>query len=471
MTVSDRREFLRGTTWMSLVALAGGCQLTRMGFGGAAPMANFAAPPLKRIRIGFVGVGSRGTWAVHRISLIPGVEISAICDSNPERLDENRAWLKEKGFSSAKEFGGDEGWRDLCDWGGIDVVYACTPWEMHVPVAVAAMKAGKHALVEVPAAMTVEDCWKLVETSEATHRHCMMLENCCYGENEMLALNLCRRGLLGDLVYGEAGYLHDCRSALKSTDRWRLTWYEQHQGNLYPTHGLGPVAQCLDINRGDRFDYLVSVETKAAGLAAYGRGIFPADDWRHDVKLLSGDVNNTLIRTVNGKSIFLGYSVHTPRPYSRINTVSGTKGIFMDYPLRIAFEKMIGDKSVHKFDEKTTAEIRETYRHPMWRTAGAIAEKVGGHGGMDFIMDLRWIYCLQNGLPLDMDVYDLASWSCLCELTERSVRNRAETVDVPDFTRGAWRTMRSLGIEDIDLDKMNFDKTRKITSDASAQTV
>ena len=455
----DRREFLRGAGWFGLAAAAAGCQFERMGFGSGAPMAGFSAPPLKRVRIGFVGIGARGTYAVRRICQIPGVEITALCDIKPEAIQGGQNHLKAKNLPPAKEYLGPEAYKALCRECPCDVVYACTPWKLHLPVAVEAMRCGKHALVEVPATMDVDGCWELVETSEKTRRHCMMLENCCYGETEMLALNMCRLGLLGEAVYGAAGYLHySTNRGIRNGPSWRNEWYLEHTGNFYPTHGLGPVAQYMDINRGDRFDYLVSVDTKSIGPGAMAEALFPPDSWQRNVKLKTGDYNASIIRTANGKAIYLSLSTFVPHPYSRINMLQGTKGIFMDYPLRVAFEKQYSDGTVpyKAFDDAKTEEYRKLYKHPMWRDFGEIATKVGGHGGMDFIMDLRWIYCLQNGLPLDMDVYDLASWSCLCEITERSVLNRSAPTDIPDFTRGAWKTMKPLGIHSVDVRKMGI---------------
>jgi len=479
MSAVSRRRFLKGT-----VTAAGGCVVS--GCAGlfhadaAASMVGYADRPFERVRIGFVGVGSRGTWAVHRIAMIPGTEIAAICDIDETRLKENREWLSGKGLPQAREFSGIYGYRDLCAWDGVDVVYAATPWKLHVPVALEAMRCGKHSFVEVPAAMTTDDCWALVETSEATRRHCMMLENCCYGEHEMLALNMCRQGVLGETVYSEAGYLHSGKTRGFKLSEFRAEWLGEHRGNYYPTHGLGPVAQYMNINRGDRFDYLNSMETKSIGdLIREGDVRWNGENLRLFKKYIVGGYNSSLIRTVNGKAILLNLSCTVPHPYSRINTIQGTHGVFMDWPLRIDVEDEpgAGPHSCHddewhcNFDQKRTAAFREKYRHPLWRQAGDLAKKAGGHGGMDFLMDLRWIYCLQNGLPLDMDVYDLASWSCICEITEKSQARRGAPVEIPDFTRGAWRTMKPLAVDGVDLNKMKFDKEAVATGDAAVQTV
>jgi len=339
-------------------------------------------------------------------------------------------------------------------------------------VAVCAMENGKHALVEVPAAFTVEDCWLLVETSERTGMHCMQLENCCYGEIELLALNLVRKGLLGTLVHGEGAYLHDLRSYNYNTpeedagwhyrDFWRLKWNAAHKGNQYCTHGLGPICQYMGVNRGDRFDYLVSLESGQFGFEEYARGKYPPEDWRASLKVAMGDMNTTLVKTVRGRSILVQHDVSNPMPYDRLNTVVGTRGILADYPFRVGWEDEPG-KGVHRFfDEARAAAVREDHMHPLWRQAGRLAQEVGGHDGMDLIMDLRWAYCMQNGLPLDQDVYDLAAWCSLGELTERSVREGSMPQKVPDFTRGAWEKRDPVGIESIDSSRMDIAAIRPL---------
>ena len=467
---TNRRDFLKGTLWMGAAALAGGALCDAPAAGGA--MATFAAPALRKVRVGCVGLGARGSGAVHRISQIPGVEVAAICDIRPEAVAAQQKWLSTNKKPAAKEFIGAEAWKALCQWDGIDVVYNTTPWNLHAPIGLEAMRCGKHVFIEVPAAMYIDECWALVETSEKTKRHCMQLENCCYGEIEMLAFNICHLGLLGELKHGEGAYIHDLRSYNLNGyyNNWRLRWNIPHKGNQYPTHGLGPICQYMDINRGDRFDYLVSLESQPTGFATLAREtIKNADDWRRKADVQMGDMNTTLIKTVKGRSIMVQHDVASPRPYNRINLISGTKGMLCDYPYRLAVEGKPG-AGAHGFDDKLAAEWREKYKHPLWKRAGEIAKKVGGHGGMDFLMDLRWAFCLQNGLPLDMNVYDLASWCSLCELTEKSVRNRSNSVDVPDFTRGGWKTTKPLGLVDVDLSKMGLDAAG-VKADKSALNV
>ena len=488
--METRRDFLKGTAWMGAMAFAAGC-LSKEGTcaapGGA--MCGFVAPALKKVRVGVVGLGHRGSGAVHRLAMIPGVTVAALCDFRQEKIDAQVKWLKDNKKPEARQFTGPEGWKRMCEWDGIDVVYNVTNWANHAPIALYAMKAGKHVFIEVPAAMTLDECWELVETSEATKRHCMQLENCCYGEEEMLGYNLVRKGLLGEIVHGECAYIHDLRASCYRPEAeggywklWRLEWNTAHKGNQYTTHGLGPIAQYMDINRGDRFDYLVSLESKQANCEAYAKAAFGANSPQAARRVQMGDMNTTLIKTALGRSIMLQHDVSSPRPYTRHNLVTGTKGIFYGMPwrtygktpsmMRLGFEDPAKPGSgVHQFlDEQETKRYREEYRHPLWKKAGDIAKKVGGHGGMDFLMDLRWAYCLQNGMPLDMNVYDLAAWCSVAELSERSVRSGSMPQKVPDFTRGAWKTAKPLGLVDVDLEKLGLDASG-VKKDSSALNV
>ena len=481
---TNRREFIKGTAWMGAAAFAAGCVYDgRRLFGtSGAPMQDFALPPMKRVRVGFVGIGSRGTGAVHRVSMLPGVDIVALCDKKPERVKLNLEWLRNNKYhTTPRSYVGEEAYKELCDFGECDLIYCATPWALHQPVALRALRGGKIALVEVTSALTVDECWELVEESERQKLPCMQLENCCYGEMELLGLHLARLGMLGEIVHGEGAYIHDLRRFCSTnTDpnstsaewEWRYGENMAHKGNRYPTHGLVPIMQAMDINRGDRFDYLVSLESKQANCEHFRKfAMAPSDPRRKDPLMEMGDMNITLIKTKKGRSIMVQHDVSSPRPYTRINLLSGTKGIWWGMPWRtyrkdppsfkVGFENKVGE-GVHSFMKDAEAEeLRSKYAHPLWKQVGEVAKKVGGHGGMDFIMDLRWAYCLQNGLPLDMDVYDLAASSCLCELTERSVRSRSKTIDVPDFTRGAWLTTKSQGIIQCDMSKLNFGAAHK----------
>ena len=472
--ITNRREFLKGVAISAGAGIATGCACAKGTCGDAAgaPMRNFRCAPMKNgVRVGLVGCGARGTGAANRLPMVPGVEVVAVCDIRPEYADKAaKAVFGKTGRKPQVFSGSDVAYRRLCDLPEVDVVYNATSWNAHVPVAVAAMKAGKHVFIEVPSALYLEECWELVETAEKCRVHCMQLENCCYGEEELLALNLCKLGMLGELLHGEGGYIHDRRWQIFNDAqwaRWRNHWNEKHAGNYYSTHGLGPICMDMGINRGDRLDYLVSVDSHQAGYEAFAKATLKADNPLRNERFAMADMNVTTIRTAKGRTIMLQHDVTSPRPYSRLNLIAGTKGVFRAYPrvdIFLETEWPSQKAGHHKFDDKVTAKIREKYRHPLYKQVGEIAKKVGGHGGMDYLMDLRWAYCLQNGLPLDTDVYDLASWCAVSELTERSVRNRSQAMDIPDFTRGLWKTPCNSNLMDatIDLSALDFKTVKAV---------
>ena len=467
----NRRDFLKGTAWMGAAAMAAGCQMNRFGFGQGGQMQDYAFQKLKgkNVRVGFIGVGQRGTAAVHRVSMIPGVEIVALCDKNPAAVEQNLKWLADSKYRTVpKKYIGDEAYKELCDFGDCDVVYCATPWALHQPVALRGLLGGKIALVEVTSALTVDECWELVEASEKWQIPCMQLENCVYGEIELLELNLARLGMFGQINHVEGAYIHDLREIIPSVNnnmnleyQWRYDENMAHKGDRYPTHGLVPLCQTLGVNRGDRLDYLVSLGSNdySVNYEYFKKEYLPDSDQRKfDPPAAMNDMTTTLFKTVNGVSIMLQHDVCSPRPYNRRALVSGTKGIMADYPFRCAFEDKCFDRKAHSWYSAADADkVRTKYMHPMWRDVSDMAKKVGGHGGMDFIMDLRWAWCLQNGEPLDMDVYDLAATSCICELTETSIRKGSKPVSIPDFTRGNWRNVKPWGIVNVDLKKMGLD--------------
>ncbi len=409
-------------------------------------MCGYAAPKLDRVRLGIVGLGMRGPGAVERMSFIEGVDINALCDKYSDRVTKAQGILSKAGLSPAKEYSGSEGWKAMCESPDIDAVYICTPWHLHTPMAVYAMQHGKHVFTEVPAAVTIDECWQLVETSEKTRKHCMMLENCCYDFFELLTLNMTRQGLFGELLHAEGAYIHNLLDLNFSkhgyADMWRLKENATRNGNLYPTHGLGPVAQCLNINRGDQMDYLVSISSNDFQMAKTADELAAKDAFYKEFtnKKYRGNMNTSIVKTKNGKTIMIQHDVTSPNPYSRIHLIKGTKGMAIKWPSpeRIAFE----DEKWLKPDQMK--EVYAKYTPPIVKHVGDIAKKVGGHGGMDFIMDWRLIDCLRNGLPLDQDVYDAALWSCISPLSEKSVANRGRSMDVPDFTRGSWKTNKPI---------------------------
>lgn len=403
------------------------------------------APPMERVRIGFVGVGGMGTVHVENLLRIEGAELHAICDIVPEKVAKAQEKVVAAGQPQPRGFSaGPRDFERMCGEMDLDLVYTATPWEWHVPVCLAAMRSGKHAATEVPAAYTVEDCWELVETAERTGRHCVMMENCCYDRLEMLMFHLARLGILGELLHAECGYLHDLREIKFSAEGeglWRRAHAMARNGNLYPTHGLGPIAQCMDINRGNQFDYLVSMSTPPRGLELYAREHFPPGDPRRKERFRLGDVNVSLIRTKRGETIYLGHNCDSPRPYSRGIVLQGTRGIVEGWPGRVYVEGRSARE--HRWDELDP--WYERYEHPLWKSE-RVRTATGGHGGMDFLEDWRLIECLRRGEPTDQNVYDAAAWSVITPLTERSVASRSRPVEVPDFTRGRWKSTPPLGI-------------------------
>ncbi len=394
--------------------------------------------PRDVVRIAIVGTGLRGRSTLNELLGVGNVRITALCDIVPDKVERARALMKRAGhdYEPAMYTSGERDFERLSTRDDIDIIYTATPWDWHVPVCLNAMRNGKHVATEVPAAYTVEDCWKLVDMSEKTRRHCIMLENVCYGATELLVLQMVRAGLFGELKHGGAAYNHDLREILfetKDEGLWRRAAHTKRNGNLYPTHGLGPIAWYLDIHRGDRFEHLVSMSTPEFGLTKWREEHLPKDDPRWSEKYVCGDLNVSLIRTVKGRTIRLEHDVTSPRPYSRINSIQGTNGIFEDYPPRVYIE---GRGQSHRW--ASLDEYRARHEHPWWRDQGQRASS-GGHGGMDYIMAWRLVTCMREGLAPDMDVYDAAAWSVPGPLSERSVARGSAPVKFPDFTRGKWR--------------------------------
>ncbi len=419
---------------------------------GQADVLNLACEPIPEVRVAFIGLGMRGPGAVRRMTYIPGVKIVALCDVEESRTKAANEILTERGLPKAQEFYGDTAvWRKVTVLPDVDLVYVATDWRTHAMMGVQAMKDGKHVAIEVPAAMSMDEIWALVNTSEQTRKHCMQLENCVYDFFELTTLNMVQHGLLGEVLHGEGAYIHGLQPYWNQYwNNWRMDFNRKHRGDVYPTHGLGPVCLAMNIHRGDKMNYLVSVDTKAVGNPA-----FIKESTGEEVKdFRNGEHTCTLIRTEKGHSILIEHNVTSPRPYNRMFQLTGTKGFANKYPIEgylIAHDKNIGDGSnyenleehVFMSEEEKTA-LMEEYKHPIVKDIETLAKEVGGHGGMDFIMDYRLIYCLQRGLPLDMDVYDLAEWCSLIPLTEISLDNNSAPVEVPDFTRGAWNKLSSV---------------------------
>lgn len=411
---------------------------------GQETMLQFAAEPIADVGIGVVGLGDRGSGAVHRLSYVPGSHVAAICDVEPDRAEKNLKVLESRGMTAKVYAGDEEVYKQLCEDPDVDLVYICTDWVHHVPVALYAMEHGKHVALEVPSAETLEACWDLVNTSERTRKHCMILENCCYDFFELTALTMAQQGVFGDIIHVEGSYHHNLDPYWdKYWHNWRLDFNQKYRGDLYPTHGFGPVCQALNIHRGDRLTTLVAMDTDAFN----GPKLVEKRTGKPCTDFQNGDETMTMIRTAKGKSILIEHDVMTPRPYDRMYQLVGTDGYAAKYPVgqvclrteatgEVDYEDLEFEK-VYEGDE--LEELMAKYRNPILTPElEALAKEVGGHGGMDFIMDYRLVYCLNNGLPLDMDVYDLAEWCCVTELSRISIENGCVPVEIPDFTRGDW---------------------------------
>lgn len=411
---------------------------------GQETMLQFAAEPIADVGIGVVGLGDRGTGAVHRLSFVPGSHVAAICDVEPDRVERSVKILESRGMTTKTYSGDEEAYKQLCEDPDVDLVYICTDWVHHVPVALYAMEHGKHVALEVPSAETLQACWDLVNTSERTRKHCMILENCCYDFFELTALTMAQQGVFGDIIHAEGAYHHNLDPFWGGYwHNWRLDFNQKHRGDLYPTHGFGPVCQVLNIHRGDRLTTLVSMDTDAFNGPKHvqARTGEPCTDFQN------GDETMTMIRTAKGKSILIEHDVMTPRPYDRMYQLVGTDGYAAKYPIGQICLRSEGSENVDYenlgyemvYQGQALDELMAQYRNPILTPElEALAKEVGGHGGMDFIMDYRLVYCLNNGLPLDMDVYDLAEWCCVTELSRISIENGCVPVEVPDFTRGDW---------------------------------
>ena len=471
--MQNRREFLKSAALtvgaasmavnpVKVLAERSDKAITYAGHLPGSNMVGFVAPKLEKVRVGVIGIGGRGSSAVTRLSHVPGVVVTGLCELIQEKADRAAAGLKEAGFPKPKIFVGPDAYKKMCDSGVCDVVHINTNWESHAELAIYAMKAGIHTLVEVPGCRTIDQAWEMIETCEKSKVHCMMLENCCYGDDEMLMLNVSRLRLLDELYHAEACYIHETRAPYpqggqgflsEDTIFSSLEVLINHTGMLYPMHALGPVSLALDINRGDRFHHLVSMGNKGFGWQEVAKRKYGADAPVSRVKFLANDFNTTVISTENGKTILLRQCNNCPGEYCREYALYGFNGQLRANPLKAGIEESLGAGASWK-DEEQLAAFREEYRHDLWKKEGEVARNQGGHGGMDYMMDFRWSYCLRNGLPLDMTVYDLAAWSCIIPLSEQSVLGGSVPVDIPDFTRGQWRQNAPVGEWITDIDKI-----------------
>jgi hypothetical protein len=470
-TNSSRRDFLKSSSLAGLgAALAsssGGCATPRKSGNNSPPQGNQPRPrpagqkpvhelttkPQERIRVAVIGLG-RGLSHVNDCLNIDFVEVVAVCDKREDRATRAANVCEKKtGKRPAVYTGSETIWEQMVAREDLDVVYVATPWDWHVPMCLQIMERGKHAFVEVSAAVTVAECWQLVDTSERTQRHCVMLENCCYGENELFVLNMVRQGVFGELNHAECAYLHDLRKVLFSLGgegNWRRDYHKHMDGNLYPTHGLGPVAQYLGVGRGDQFKFLVSMSSPEKSLTKYRDHQQPNGGRHAAEKYICGDINTSIIKTELGRTIMIQHDVVSPRPYSRINALSGTAATFFDYPARLAVNDpksygLIATSSHDWLTEMDLATMREKFTHPLWKKLQARAAGQG-HGGMDFVMNWRHLDCIRQGITPDSVVYDAAGWSSILELSTRSVAAGSVPIIIPDFTRGLWKNLNPLDI-------------------------
>jgi len=443
----DRRSFLR-TGAMAGLGLAIGDKLLALN-PSVLPYTSSPLPitlkPLNKVRIGYVGVGGMGTAHVNNLLKIEAAEIVAVGDIVPERVERAQRLCEAAGKTIPEGYSkGEYDFKRMCERDDIDLIYTATPWRWHVPVCLEAMNSGKHAATEVPAAVSIDECWQLVETSESTGKHCIMMENCNYDRAEMMILNIVHQGLLGELVHAECGYLHDLRAVkfdMNGEGVWRRQWSVDRNADLYPTHGLAPVAQCMNINRGNYFDYLASFSSKTRGLHQYALREYGVDSPYAEEQYILGDVVTTIIRTMNEETIIVTHDTSLPRPYSRDIKVQGTKGLVRKYPEpKIYIE---GKSQPHRWED--LSEYKEAYMHPVWVELEE-KSKGAGHGGMDFIEDYRLINALLKGNEPDMDVYDAAVISAVVELSEQSITQNGQPVKFPDFTRGMWKKPRILPV-------------------------
>ncbi len=455
-----RRDLLKGAALAGAAAAVGGAftpaiaeNATAFAQPDRAPPAPASRATMKNVpferrdvvRFGIVGTGLRGRSVLSELLAIDGARVTAVCDVVADKTARAVKMCSAAGQPEpAVIVAGDRGFEQLVARDDVDFVYTATPWEWHVPVMLAALRNGKHCGSECPIGTTLKDLWALVDASEAARRHCLHMENCNYGETEMLVNRMVHEGIFGEVFHAEAAYLHDLRSILfedRDEGLWRRAWHTRVNANLYPTHGLGPVSWYLDVNAGDRYDYIVSVAGPHLGLEAYREATVKdksSPKWQE--RYVTGDHNTSILKTVNGKTVMLQHDVSNPRPYTRHNRVQGTKGAFEDYPPRIYVEGQPGGESWKPVDE-----WKAKFTHPLWAQVGELAKKKGGHGGMDFIMAYRLVQTMREGLPPDYDVYDAATWSAPLPLSEMSLARGSAPMKFPDFSRGAFVSARVTG--------------------------
>ena len=441
----QRRDFIQKTALASSLSLI--------------PHINFGSKPEdKKVRLGFIGVGLRGRNHLEMAMFRDDVEINAICDIDPNSIAESLQLLKAKGRKEPALYQkGEKDFENMVMRDDLDGIIIATPWEWHVPMSLASMKAGKYTGVEVSATVTLQESWDLVNTFEKTGSHCMILENVCYRRDVMAVLNMVRQNMFGELIHLQCGYQHDLRG-VKFNDgksaygkgvefgekgfseaKWRTQHSIDRNGDVYPTHGLGPVAEMLDINRGNRFLYLTSIASKSRGLHNYIVKNGGKDHPNAKVNFKLGDVVTTLIKCENGETIMISHDTNLPRPYSLNFRVQGTEGIWMDDNKSIYLE---GITKTHDRWE-SFKEYQEKYDHPLWKNHAQSAENAG-HGGIDYFVLRAFIESIKRKVAPPIDVYDAAVWSAISPLSEQSIAKGSAPIEIPDFTRGRWKTNKRI---------------------------
>lgn len=414
----------------------------------------FSAEPIKKVKVGIIGLGNRGNTLLEMFQWLVeqgNAEVVALCDLEQKKVDKAVEKLGEWQKKKPKLYSGSEdAWKKLAKQDNVDLLLITTPWKLHTPMAIFGMNHGKHVASEVPIAYTLTDCWNLVETAERTKKHCIMIENCCYNEEELFVLNMIENGVFGDITHTEGAYIHDLRAHMLSTDyyqdQWRLKHHIERDGNFYTTHGLGPISFYLNIGRGDTYSHLTSMSSRELNLSATAKRMdSPYTDFK------CGDMNSTLIKTELGKTILLQFDVHTGRPYSRINKVVGTKAVHDGYPSRLYIDKEELVYWGHKWlDKEEYDKYKKDYQHPIIKKLNTISKEFKqGHGGMDFVMIYRLVRCLNLGLPLDINLYDSVMWSAITPLSEISVASKSMSIPFPDFTGGQWKNKSKLGVTNV----------------------
>lgn len=395
----------------------------------------------KTVKFGFIGLGARGPGMLKEFIGIPGVQVTAVCDRYEDRADNGRRIVAENTGNEPDVY---LNYKELLKRDDIKGIVCCTTWTTHSRIAVDAMRAGKHVAFEVGGAASIEECWQLVRTAEETGKICMLLENCCYDKDEMAVFNMVKKGLFGEIVHLEGGYRHDLREQIchgKERRHGRLNNFLCRNGELYPTHQLGPICKLIGINRGNRLLTISSVASKAAGLNEWIRQNHDEDYYLQNQRFNCGDVVTSMIRCANGETITLHHDCSLPRPYSRDYVVQGTKGIFQEtkegrndiYLTGLSNTKDGNDHQWEDFEK-----YGEEYKHPLWKAYEDQGVHFGGHGGMDFLVLSAYAEAAMNDLPAPIDVYDTATWMAVTCLSEQSAAMGGMPVPIPDFTNGMW---------------------------------